>query len=330
MRMISTLTPDSDFREWDAFVCESEQGSIFCKSWWLKAVCEDSFIVVVLKRNGKIVAGIPLPHKKTFGGQEIVMPPLTQTLGVLFSKSAKLSYESKLTEEIEMQRELIASIPNFVAFSCKFHYEFKNWLPFYWAGFSQTTYYTYIIPSIADFSTIYKGFSGSKRNHIKNACQKLQVRDSLSWEKLYNLHSSFLLKQGKRIDYSKRLFQRIFDSASQNSACKIWCAVDSSEIVHSAIFVIYDTKSAYYLISAINPEQKSSGANDLLISEALKYLSVRTEVFDFEGSMIPGVEQSFRKLGGVQKPYFHVYFNRRSLPLRIINRGIAEIKNRLS
>lgn len=42
----------------------------------------------------------------------------------------------------------------------------------------------------------------------------------------------------------------------------------------------------------------------LLIREIIKYLSSKTRKFDFEGSMIEPVEQSFRRFGAIQERYF--------------------------
>ena len=61
---------------------------------------------------------------------------------------------------------------------------------------------------------------------------------------------------------------------------------------------------AYDLISTINPNFKHSGASTLVIKKAIEYVSSLTSKFDFEGSMIEPVENSFRQFGSIQKPYF--------------------------
>jgi len=39
---------------------------------------------------------------------------------------------------------------------------------------------------------------------------------------------------------------------------------------------------------------------------AVMHVASRTKMFDFEGSMIVGVENSFRQFGAVQMPYFQI------------------------
>jgi len=43
-----------------------------------------------------------------------------------------------------------------------------------------------------------------------------------------------------------------------------------------------------------------------LVKEIIKYVSNYTNKFDFEGSMIEGIENSFRQFGAIQKPYFAI------------------------
>ena len=44
-----------------------------------------------------------------------------------------------------------------------------------------------------------------------------------------------------------------------------------------------------------------------VLASDLRIVSETTNCFDFEGSMIPGVEQSFRRFGAKQTPYFIIY-----------------------
>jgi GNAT superfamily N-acetyltransferase len=121
-----------------------------------------------------------------------------------------------------------------------------------------------------------------------------------------------LKKQGQDISYSFDLFKGIHDAAISHEAGRTWYATDDQGSLHAAIFVVYDSKSAYYLISSIDPDHRGSGAATLLVRDAITYVSQYTERFDFEGSMIRGVEESFRKFGAIQMPYFSI--TRNNLP----------------
>jgi len=304
---VEILLPSDPLAEWDRFVDESPQGCIFCRSWWLEAVCPRGFEILTLRRGDRIIAGMPLVASRKWGCATVHMPQLTQTLGVLLRPSVKQTYEKRLSYEMDVLGSLIEAIPKFDCFSVNFHYSLTNWLPFYWAGYEQTTRYTYVLPDIVtDLERVLSGFAHMKRKNIRKAEKLVEVREDLPAEDFYANHSMTLRKQGDSISYSYELFKKIYDATYGNHAGKVWYAIDDQQNIHAAVFIIFDSKSAYYLISSIDPEYRKSGAVALLLREAIAYVSQHTKRFDFEGSMIRGVESSFRKFGAIQTPYFRI------------------------
>ena len=310
---VNTLRPGDSFSEWDRFVDDSPQGCIFCRSWWLKAVCPNGFEILTLRKAGRIVAGIPLPAYRKWGYTIIGTPQLTQTLGVLLLPSVKTTYMDRFSDEVEVLETLVKAIPKFSYFSVRFNYNFTNWLPFYWAGYHDTTRYTYVIKDLTDLNKVFSDFAYSKRKNIKKAEQLVTIHNDLPAKEFYANQAMTLRKQGDTISYKYGLFKRVYDAALENSAGRVWYAIDGQENIHAAIFVVFDKKSAYYLISSIDPDYRNSGAATLLVREAITYVSQYTKRFDFEGSMIRNVEHSFRKFGAVQTPYFNITKDNRHL-----------------
>jgi len=76
--------------------------------------------------------------------------------------------------------------------------------------------------------------------------------------------------------------------------------------LHAALFIVWDENCAYNLISTINPKFRSSGASSLVFWEAIKHMSTKSKLFDFEGSMDKNIEESFREFGSTQIPYFRI------------------------
>jgi len=313
---VQTMHASDALDEWDKFVDESPQGCLFCRSWWLQAVSPHEFEILTLRKGGRIVAGMPMVVSRAFGQRIIYMPHFTQALGVLLAPPTKQSYAANLSAEMQVLKELVAAIPRFACFNICFHYNFTNWLPFYWSGYQQTTRYTYVLHDLTDLSKVFSGFAHSKRKNIKKAEMLVTVHKDLSAKDFYDHHEMTLQKQGARISYSSELFRRIHDAALTRRAGKTWYAMGGSKEIHAAIFVVYDKHSAYYLISSIDPDHSSSGATTLLLREAISYVSPFTKRFDFEGSMIQAVEQSFRRFGAVQTPFFAITKDSRSFFLK--------------
>ena len=66
-------------------------------------------------------------------------------------------------------------------------------------------------------------------------------------------------------------------------------------------------RSAYYLLGGGDPELPTSGAHSFLLWEAIRFAASVTKRFDFEGSMVKGIERSFRSFGARQVPYSKVW-----------------------
>ena len=304
------VAPTDPMDEWNAFVDQSPQGSIFCRTWWLDAVCPGSYAMIVARRGGRLVAGMAMRRTARWGVMALHMPPLTQTLGPLFAPPASTNYQNALTDQTETLRALIQALPRAHRFNVHCHYNFTNWLPFYWDGFRQTTLYTYAFDDLTDLGALFDGFHHSKRKNLKRAEATVEVREDLPARDFYAHHAMTLGKGGDRVLYSEELFCRLHAAATSRGAGKTWYAVGADGAIHAAIFVVFDARSAYYLVSSIDPDHRNSGATTLLIKRAIEYVAPRTRRFDFEGSMIEGVETSFRRFGARQVPYFAIMRSR--------------------
>lgn len=289
-------------------LCKKESSiPIFSRDWWLDAVCgEDQWDVILIERGNQIIASMPYFRKKKLIFNLLTQPPLTQHMGIWIRYPDGQKYEKKLSFEKEVLTEIIDRLPSFDHFQQNFHYSLTNWLPFYWKRFKQTTRYTYVIEDISNFETVASGFSHSKRKDINKARKIVNVYEDLDASDFYSNHKMTLEKQNQKISYSFDLFEKIYNGSYKNHAGKVLYTIDNIGNIHSAIFVVWDEISAYYLISTIDPDFRNSGSASLLISEMIKYLSNKTKKFDFEGSMIEGVEASFKSFGSIQTPYFLV------------------------
>ena len=137
--------------------CNTEKDiPIFSQPWWLDIVCNNNWEIILVERNNKIIASMPFQIKSKLGFKIISMPKLTQKLGPYIKYPLEQKYEKKLAYEKEIMLELIDRLPLFDKFGQTFNYTISNWKPFYWNGFSQTTYYTYIVDTKQTLEQIFQ------------------------------------------------------------------------------------------------------------------------------------------------------------------------------
>lgn len=300
-----------------------ERVPVFSHPWWLDAVCGiENWEVILVEQGDEIIASFPYFMKKKYRFiSGITMPFMTQKMGIYIKYPKEQTEDERLSYEKKIMNEIIDKLPHFDFFITTFDYLYRNWLPFYWKGFKQSTFYTYILPDISNIDSVLENFDRSKKKNIRKAEKEVEVFFDLSCKAFYENHVMTLSKQGQNISYSFSAFQDIYTAAySHNQGRTIYCK-DKNGNIHAALFVVWDKQCAYDLISTIDPDFRNSGAASLLVYEMIKYLSDKVASFDFEGSMIEGVETSFRKFGAVQTPMMRIVkFNTRKMKfIKILN-----------
>lgn len=297
---------------------EADRMRIYHQHWWLDAVCgSDGWEVAVIENAEGVIAALPYHiYKKGY----LTMPEFTQTIGPWIKYPDGQKYSKRLSYEKKMINELMDQVPGYKMFSQRIHYQFTNWLPFFWRGFAQTTRYTYVIEDISDTDKVIAGFDHSKRKNIKKARKVVKIHEGLQPEEFYKNHKYTLKKEGKDIAYSYQRFLKVYEAVKEKNAGGIYYAVDEKGNMHAALFIIWDQVSAYDLISTIDTDYRSSGAASLLVAYALEKVKDKVNVFDFEGSMIEGVENSFRQFGTVQYPYMQITDDRRNIVEKLFHK----------
>ena len=158
---------------------------------------------------------------------------------------------------------------------------------------------------------MWDGFLSNVRTDIRKAERQVEVRTGLPVLDLQPLISETFARRGVQAPYGADLLARLGSACAEHGAGRTFVAVDAHERVHAGIYLVWDDRTAYYLIGARRDEFSHSGATSLLLWEAIKFASSVTRVFDFEGSMIEPVERFFRSFGAKQVPYFQVWKARR-------------------
>lgn len=317
------MTDKEQYRE----LCKEEKSiPLFCQDWWMDAVCLNDWDVLLVKEKDQIIGALPYHLRTKLGFKCIIQPQLTQHNGVWIrsqrsiAEYARLSYEKRVFNELINQLEAL----HLSFYQQCFHYSMTNWLPFYWRGYQQTTRYTYLISGIGNPQKVFNNFSSAKQRQIRKCESKLHLCLEMSADEFYSFHKQSLQEKGEEISYSFELFQRLYKACKKRDAGQLFAIKDDNETIHSCLFTVWSQTSAYALLYSISPEYASSGASTLVIWEAIKHLSGKTKNFDFEGSMIEGVENSYRQLGTTQKGYFEIkkhYSKRFKMLWKVFRKG---------
>jgi lipid II:glycine glycyltransferase (peptidoglycan interpeptide bridge formation enzyme) len=256
--------------------------------------------------NDEIVAGIPLAYDKQ---NKINVPPLTRTLGVLYKNQDNKSFRKRTSEERRWLSELIKDLSPDDFIQMCMHHNFTDWLPFRWKGFSQTTRYTYILNYENKTSDeLWHNLDSENRRIIKRAAEnEIRTEFSDDIESAYHYESLSYERQGLKFNMPYNDLKILDDAIREMGNRIIFKAIDKSKKVHAVLYVVFNKKSAYALLSGSDANLRNLGGHTLVMWEAIRYFKDKVEYFNFGGSDIERIEAHLRGFGGILTPYFQIY-----------------------
>jgi hypothetical protein len=307
MNQYRTIHSQNAYREWSSQVPDLP---VFQRSWWMDAVCgtEGWTSVIVFDATDEVRAAMALPIGNKWGLKTRIQPLMTPFSGpYLALPPSELRREIKeKTLYWEIMGQLISGLPAVHIEAFHLNPEIEDWLPFHWNGYKQTTKYTFRL-QMGDSDKIFEQLKGNVRTQIRKSEQSIKVELSEDIEAFYNVHLASYDRKNNTSPIQFNYLQGLYKSCQQNDSIQSWVAKNEAGKVVAGIICVHDSTAAYLLISGTDIREGSHGAIQLLYWEAIKYYSDKVRIFDFEGSMLPGVAALFLSFGGKMTPYSRVF-----------------------
>lgn len=286
-----------DKSKWDATVVNSSNGLVYAYSYYLDAMANEWYGLVV--NDYRTI--FPIAIRKKWGFSYCYMPAFVQQLGFI-------------GDETYMD-EVIDAIFSFVKYGSPY-LNFSN------KAFAQSNYCpslsNYIIDLNRDYDTIKQAYKKSIGYSLSKAAkQELyyivddDIAAVLSLYKEYNQQSMPHVIDEDYNNLIKLLLQ--LQKLQQVSIRK---AVNANHQLLSVALLIKDNKRYYNLVNYTTEEGRKLEANYFLYDNILKECSQQPMLFDFEGSDLPGIKAFYEKFGAINQPYFHWHFNQLPQPLK--------------
>lgn len=291
-----------------AFCQQETTVPLFARDWWLDAaVGADGWDVALVSKEGKVIASMPYVLHSRFRLAIVTQPALTPVLGPWLRQTGGKT-ATQVSHEKELMQALIDQLPPFDHFAQTWHSSIRNWQPFYWNGFQQTTFYTYVLPDVSDPAKVWDGFESKLRRTVNKArtAYQLEVRDDLPLDDMLALNRKTFERQGIAPPYPDAFVRRLDAACRERGCSKSFIAVDPNGVRHAGCYMVWDEHCAYGLIAGADPQHRASGGNSLAMWASIQYAASVTRQFNFSGSMIEPFEIYLRSFGGEHVPYFHI------------------------
>jgi len=290
---------------------------VFGSKKWLSVYGDELTIIGIFKDEHQMIGGFYFLKTKKFGFTFLKLPPYTPHCGLFFvSESKNNSSVNNFSKDIMNEVCRFFSNQKSALVILAFPFYIKDLQPFIWDKYKVVPNFTYQIDLTAGIESIKGNFDSKNRNVINKAIKEEVIvkENAIDKQKLYDFFINSLGSTDANI-YKKEL-SNILLQFSENSNSFSLVAQKEDQLL-GAVFCIYDQKTCYYLLGGVKKEARVAGVNNLLVQRSIeKAQDLGCRVFDFEGSMLPGVEKFFRSFGPDLVPYYTV--NKAKLPLEIL------------
>ncbi len=179
----------------------------------------------------------------------------------------------------------------------------------------------FIVDLIKPFEEISKGFRKDlKLNLEKSKYQLFDYTKSIDCKtaiEMYKSQNGYKIKNMSNSDY-QMLNHYCNTNIQKKEECFTRAIVNADDEILAIALLFKDDKRLYNIANTVTNEGRALFANHVLISKIIEEFSRHELLFDFEGSMIPGIAAFYSAFGATQEAYFTHHFNNLPFPLSMI------------
>ncbi|MCD6019417.1 MAG: family N-acetyltransferase [Bacteroidetes bacterium] len=290
---------------------------VFASEKWLSVYGKELTIIGIYKDELQLIGGFYFLKTRKYGFTFLKLPPYTPHCGLFFVSDSK-----NVSSINNFSKEIMSEVCNFFISQksaltvLAFPSAIIDFQPFIWSKFKVIPNYTYRVNLEQPIEVIRANFDPKNRNVINKAIKEevLVTENSLGKEELFNFFMNSLNSTNANI-YEAELNGIFMKFSDYNNSFSVVARKDSQ--ILGVVFCVFDKNTCYYLLGGVDKKSGVQGVNNLLVQKSIeKAKDLGCKTFDFEGSMLKGVEKFFRSFGPELVPYFTV--NKASLPLEIL------------
>ena len=271
-----------DTKKYDDCIEKALNSRVYAFSWYLDIVA-DNWDVLVLNDYEAVM---PLPWRRKYLIKYVYPPCWTQQLGVF----------STVKIESELVKLFLKSIPK-KFMKATMQLNSRNNL-----GFNLKKI-NYVLSLNNNYESIRNNFRKDRKDRLK----KIKKSNSISLKKttieavielFINYYDGIKRLPGQDYDKLKLLVKGL-----KKKTEVIGVFDDKDKLISGALFLI-DNRRITYLFSASSTEGKKQQSTTAVINYLLEEYSESEYVFDFEGSVIPGIASFFKSFGAEKEIYY--------------------------
>jgi Acetyltransferase (GNAT) domain len=255
--------------------------TIFHEPWWMEIACIGGGGETTVSSGGRLVGRLPYQIAQRAPGLKVIgMPRMAHVLGPAFAPEFTGQNFAHSTKQLSITRDLIAQLPKAAHISFRLHGGMTHTLAFAEAGFSSSVDFTVEISPDAP-EVLWRGMRDKTRNVIRRAQERLTVRELTDLNLFLDFYETNLTGKRAGNHYDRTVCYDLMTECLRRGAGRILVATGPDGEHQSAIFTIWDRRTAYYFMST-RTLASMNGATSLLIWTAIQHAALRGLTFDMD------------------------------------------------
>jgi len=276
---------------------------------FMDAVCVKGDWDVILEFDGarKLIGVLVYHHRRYLGFNMILPSEMTAYNGIyiLYSDKALSSNYRKGHFTYKVTSALLEKLPQYSLYYQQYHSHFDNWLALYWKGYKETTRYTYVIDTSIGKDRVWDNLKYTVQKDIKKAEENCTLVEIDMETYLHEAELAFAEKS-KGMPANNEVLKRLYKNLYPSGHLEIKAArYDETGEYLSAQVIVKDRNTSYAIACFYKNRSYIRTTLSYIIWECM--FSREGQIFDFEGSILEGVENYIRSFGGVLTPHYRIY-----------------------
>jgi CelD/BcsL family acetyltransferase involved in cellulose biosynthesis len=280
-------------------LCARFSVPVFHQPWWLDATCSRWTGITIECEAG--VAIWPVPLERKLGVHMTRNPALTAYLGPV--RLSPEGYSTSLSDAL--LQALLERHPSLPVWNIAARPGEWRGAHFQAHGLAADTRPTYLLKLAGRTEAdLLSGVQSAVRNRIRRAPTQLTIaNEPQAADEMFALQSATLERKGARAFHNAEYFSSLVTAAQQRGAGALWTARADGKVV-GAQWSLWDDQYCYNMGLARDERRGEKLAPTALLWNAITHAHARgIQVFDFEGSSIPGIAEFFASFGSVRHSY---------------------------
>jgi len=215
--------------------------------------------------------------------------------------------KSNTSKQHHFHKQVMEVIAQFLLSSKSHVYKIDlptHWIdtqPLQWQGFEVKPRYTYRVDLTKSEEDILQAMDSAKRNKIHKALRDgFEVAHDAAPEELFRFVRQQYEQAGIKLHLE--ITQRLLELLSKKDG--LWTTVKHDGRIVAANVCAFVHHEAVNLFSGVNKEHGTAAGPLCLFESMMEGKRRGMQIFDFEGSSVPSIEQYFRSFGGEMTPYY--------------------------